>query len=564
MSQSGSNLPPDSSLISQQPKQPSGQNPPSDPPDPPDPLQAESPSDPEEPRDPEEPTDSKEPKKPNIVFKLLGKGFGGLSSYFELRGPKSPFRDLARVHALSAAGDAMIILALSNSLFFSMDPNAARVRVLLYLLLSIAPFAVVAPIIGPITDRFKRGRRMVIILLNLSRTLVAFLMIGRQDSLLLFPLAFAILVLGKSYAVAKASIVPSTSESKSELVSKNSKLAVLSGVMGFVGIVIASPFHFLGGTSFVIGLGALTWLLASVASFRLPAVKLPQAPPKAQAEAPDLQKAQPQPDPAALSQTPGQMQTQPRLKRFERIFFGKAVTQVGSGSIVRTAYAMGILRASIGFMSFLFAFGFRGVADDVDLSGLGKAVGAGVRDAIGFNVETGDVESPLRLGILLLIVVLGTLSGSFLSPKLRRDNKEEGIIKGSLIAIAIAGLVAFWLWSYLGAIVLGYTVGFGVSASKVSFDSIVQRDAPNADYGKSFGSFEAFFQLAWVLGAATSVLISIPPSLGFFIIGLLAIFTWIIYVLRPRKRDITSKIGQPNPVNQSGPATSQGPPPPPQ
>ena len=59
-----------------------------------------------------------------------------------LRGD-SPFSRLARVHVLAVAGDTLVTMALAGSLFFSISPHAARNRVALYLLLTMAPFAVV-------------------------------------------------------------------------------------------------------------------------------------------------------------------------------------------------------------------------------------------------------------------------------------------------------------------------------------------------------------------------------------------------------------------------------------
>src|SRR5690349_8065938 len=60
-----------------------------------------------------------------------------------------PFARFARAHALLGAGDTLVALALAGSLFFSISPDAARGRVALYLVLTMAPFAVVAPLIGP-------------------------------------------------------------------------------------------------------------------------------------------------------------------------------------------------------------------------------------------------------------------------------------------------------------------------------------------------------------------------------------------------------------------------------
>ena len=69
-----------------------------------------------------------------------------------------PFARLARVQLVSAAGDALFTIALAGSLFFNLDPDAARPKVALYLLLTIAPFAIVGPLIGPMIDRLRGGR----------------------------------------------------------------------------------------------------------------------------------------------------------------------------------------------------------------------------------------------------------------------------------------------------------------------------------------------------------------------------------------------------------------------
>src|SRR5262245_41291761 len=120
----------------------------------------------------------------------------------------TPFTRLARTHAAAVAGDALIALALAGSLFFDIDPSAARSKVALYLALTMAPFAVVAPLIGPVLDRARGGRRLMVIAANGLRTVLCLMMIRNLGSLALFPLAFLMLVLAKSYHVAKSAIVP--------------------------------------------------------------------------------------------------------------------------------------------------------------------------------------------------------------------------------------------------------------------------------------------------------------------------------------------------------------------
>ena len=114
----------------------------------------------------------------------------------------TPFARLGRPHAFGTMSDAMIAVALAGSVIFSVDPSAARWRVALYLVLTIAPFAVVTPLIGPLIDRISGGRRRMILFTTIGRGVLARLMTRHINSLLLFPEAFGFLVLGKSYSVA--------------------------------------------------------------------------------------------------------------------------------------------------------------------------------------------------------------------------------------------------------------------------------------------------------------------------------------------------------------------------
>jgi len=399
----------------------------------------------------------------------------------------TPFVRLARVHGLSAAADAMIAVALAGSLFFEIDPDAARWRVLLYLLFTIAPFALVGPFIGPAIDKAPGGRRAIVIGIAILRAVAACLMIPTIDSFLLFPVAFVNLVLGKSYAVAKASIVPATVKSNDELVDKNSRLAVLSAVAGFTGAVPALAAQWLLGTTAILILAMLTYLGAFVLAFQL------ERSPNAQG--------------ASAARGAG------------------SSDEARSAGITLSASAMAILRGIVGFMFFMIAFGFRGGGDGIDLSQTGAAFGVAVREALGFPIESGAVAA-WQLGIVLAFNGAGSLLGSFLAPKLRERTTEETLILGALLSIAAIGVLATWVGGLNGAAVLAMVVGFGASASKVAFDAIVQRDAPNSNYGASFARFETRFQIAWVLGALISVLLVVwmPPRIGFLIIGAAAIF----------------------------------------
>src|SRR3954465_2347142 len=94
------------------------------------------------------------------------------------RRPRSvtPFRRLARVHALMTAGDVAMVTALAGSLFLSISPEQGRTQVLRFLAISLAPFAVIAPLIGPVVDRLPGGRRLVVVGVAITRVVVAILM----------------------------------------------------------------------------------------------------------------------------------------------------------------------------------------------------------------------------------------------------------------------------------------------------------------------------------------------------------------------------------------------------
>lgn len=404
----------------------------------------------------------------------------------------SAFAKLARVHFLSFAGDALVAIALASSLFFSVDPSAARWRILLYLLLTIAPFAVVAPLIGPAMDRARGGHRLMIVGTAVTRSIVAFLMIGplATDSLLIFPEAFVMLVMNKSYQVAKSAVVPSTVSNDSELVEANSKLQLLSAIAGFAG-AIPGGILMLFGPSWVIGFAGFVFAAAMVAALTLPPTQVASEP------AGDAEKA-----------------------------------ELRGGGVVLASSAMGVLRGIVGFSAFLLAFALRG---DTPVPEFGASAGKFVGAAVPWLIEKVPEPAPgpppaWHLGVVLALSVVGGLIGASLAPRLRRVMREESILIGSLAVAAGAGVLTAFTAGLGGMSLLALAVGITATAGKQAFDSIVQRDAPDANYGRSFARFEARFQLIWVLGALIPVALDIPPQVGGVVVAGAAGFAAISYV----------------------------------
>src|SRR4051812_15382050 len=137
----------------------------------------------------------------------------------------SPFARLARTHALSTAADAMVATALAGTIFFEGATSQARGKVFLYLLLTMAPFALVAPLIGPALDRARSGRRWMIVATTVGRAVATLVMMRDVETLWFYPEAFVVLVLQRGYAIARSALVPATVGSDEELVEANSKLS---------------------------------------------------------------------------------------------------------------------------------------------------------------------------------------------------------------------------------------------------------------------------------------------------------------------------------------------------
>ena len=127
-----------------------------------------------------------------------GAGDSGLSRLIEL-------------HAFNGAGDAAVAISLAGTLFFQVPTDQARGQVALFLGLTMLPFAIVAPLIGPVLDRFSHGRRWAIGATMALRAFLCWVLadaVRTGDTVALFPAALGCLVASKAYGVTRAAAVP--------------------------------------------------------------------------------------------------------------------------------------------------------------------------------------------------------------------------------------------------------------------------------------------------------------------------------------------------------------------
>ncbi|NNC81441.1 MAG: MFS transporter [Acidimicrobiales bacterium] len=179
-------------------------------------------------------------------------------------------RPLLPVQGFHSIGEGLFALSLADSLFFNVSVDAARPRILLYLALTMAPFVLLAPFIGPLIDRHKGGHRAVLALSIGGRSLVAVMLATQLKTLLLYPQAFAIVVLSKVYLVSRNALVPSLVDDRDHLVVVNSRLARVGAISGVVGGIIGVAVLQIADSSWVLRTGALFYAFGAIAALRLP------------------------------------------------------------------------------------------------------------------------------------------------------------------------------------------------------------------------------------------------------------------------------------------------------
>ncbi|MDQ3106356.1 MAG: hypothetical protein M3Q68_00930, partial [Actinomycetota bacterium] len=174
--------------------------------------------------------------------------------------------------------------------------------------------------------------------------------------------------------------------------------------------------------------------------------------------------------------------------------------------LVAASVAMALLRAEVGFLTFLVAFGFR---------------------------RTGAPS--WWFGVVLAASMAATLAGNALAPRLRNRVSEEQMLAGALVVVAVTSLGFARVEGRLWAAAVAAGLGVAAGAAKLAFDALVQRDAPADQRGRAFARFEAGFQLVWVIGALLPVLVATPLRQGFDVLGIASLAAALAYVVAHRR-----------------------------
>jgi MFS family permease len=409
------------------------------------------------------------------------------------------FQRLAFVQGLSSAGDAMVAVALAGSIFFNVSARAAESKVALSLALTVAPFAVVGPLLGALVAPGKGGRRMIMAGSAIGRAVCCLLMAFWVHSLALFPIAFFTLVFSKLYMVTRAALVPVTVDRPGQLVLANSKLSVGGSAAAVAAGALGAGLLDLFGASGLLRFDIAIYLACAVGASQLVAERCSSS--RSRSQRPDLATPDVEespsgrpPDRSLAGQraldVPGAGGARPSPARAPAL-------GLPPGGLQLAALATAGLRASTGFVLFLLVFTFR--RGSAALIWYGLALGASQ---------------------------VGNVIGALLAPRLRRLGREEWMLTASSVVVGAgalgAGLV-HWGREWLVAVALAAGVGLAASSGKLAFDSMVQRDVPSRVRAKSFARFESGFQLAWAFGSLLAVLVPMSLSAGFVAIGIVGL-----------------------------------------
>ncbi len=410
----------------------------------------------------------------------------------------------------------MITVALASTIFFSVPTGEARGRVALYLAVTLAPFALLAPIIGPLLDRIPHGRRAAMAGSMLARALLALSMAGAvaTGSLELYPAALGVLVASKAYGVVRSAVVPRLLPHRISLVKANSRVTLAGLLATGAAAPAGAALHGLGPSWPLYG-AFVVFVVGTFLSFSLPH-KVDSAKGERKALLSAYEAAN-----GAGSEDAREVR---EVRDGERAAGGDAVgsttgTATGTGggagpgdgngngkpkrpglrtvgaSVLNALIANSSLRALSGFLTFFLAFMLR----EHPLRGLDAVVSLGV-----VAVAAGGGNA------------LGTALGAWL-----RDRGPELIIASVLAMALTAAVVAAVLYGTVTVPVLAAAAGMAQALGKLSLDALIQRDVPEVVRTSAFARSETLMQMSWVVGGAIGIALPLIGPVGMGVAGLI-------------------------------------------
>jgi MFS family permease len=400
---------------------------------------------------------------------------------------QSGLANLIDLHSINAAADALLTVALANTLFFSVDVNQARSRVAIYLLVTMAPFAVIAPVVGPVLDKFRNGRRYALAATHLVRAFLAWVIAGavaHKGGFELYPAAFGALICSKAYGVSRSAVVPRVLPPSVTLVRGNARLSM----WGIIAAAVAAPIGqglswATGSPAWTLRLATLFYLAGIVFAFRLPSrVDSNEGESR-------LRRRDAAPEEEPIEEGVTQVLRHARPAQPTNIFRRILPPLHGIGARMPTMLrAVAGLRAFSGFLALFLAFIIR-------------------------THPLGVFSTTIDLGVIVAAATVGSALGTALGAWIKSRAPELIAIASLCATVAIGAASAVWFVLFTAALAL-LIASLASSIGKLALDSVIQHDVADDVRTSAFARSETVLQLSWVLGGFIAIILPSNGNLG--------------------------------------------------
>ncbi|MFF7155506.1 MFS transporter [Streptomyces sp. NPDC008139] len=396
---------------------------------------------------------------------------------------ESGLAKLIELHAVNSAGDMLITIALASSVFFSVPTGQARGRVALYLLVTMAPFALLAPVIGPLLDRLQHGRRAAIAMAMMARGVLAWTMAGviSTAGLGLYPMALGVLVASKAYGVVRSAVVPRLLPDRTTLVKANSRVTLAGLLATAIAAPVGAGLHAIGPQWPLYG-AFVIFIIGALLSMSLPS-KVDSSRGEGKVRLSADEEAPPEP-----SGIPG--------KRPSLLGVGSSVLHALQGNAG--------LRSLSGFLTMFLAFMLR-------------------------EHPLGGLTAAASLSVVVVSAGAGNALGTALGAWLKARGPE--IIIGSVLICSLTATIAAATWYGLVTVAAAAAVaGISQALAKLSLDALIQRDVPELVRTSAFARSETALQLSWVVGGGLGIVLPLNGQLGMSVAACLVLVAFVVSV----------------------------------
>jgi hypothetical protein len=503
---------------------------------------------------------------------------------------------LLELTAAGAAADAFVAVALAGTLFFSTSVDQARGRIALTLLITMAPFAVLAPFIGPMLDRVRDGRRYIMLGTLLARGLLCWGMAGaaqHNDTVTLLPAAFGVLVLQKAYGVTRSAVTPRLLPAKITLVSANARISLAALISSAVGVGAAGAVSLLAGGgsaggAWALRVGTVVYLAAIALGIRLPNSVDEASAPATEPPRVGPQQAGPQGEHGAGAHganpyRPSEYPTDPHPAGPRHPHPGYAqphqayphqgsphppgAGQAGNGHPGHAGHPGHQPNGQPGAGHPAAQRAPKRARWATTLRSVGPIVGEAMRGNAALRAFSGYMifflafllrtvhfaGTPDKVALAEMIAAAGAggFIGTGIGALLRA--RAPHLIMFTMLCISTvvtaACAVFFGLWA---ALIVALVAASGQVLAKLALDSIVQREIPEEVRSSTLAASETIHQLAWVVGGLAGLAISITNSgvagLAVAAAGLAA--TTVALILARRRRILAGRRMTPHPATR--------------